>query len=70
MGSGLRRTDNHSFPWLICADPSLIRSVSDGSSRPLPGIQADEAPFGWARTRSMYLYRQQPQPASTFIRWT
>jgi hypothetical protein len=33
----------------------VVRSLSDGSSKPLPGIQAGEEPIGWADSKHVFV---------------
>ncbi len=48
--------DGQSFISMVdLRGPFVIRSVSDGSSRPIPGIQAGEAPFGWADSKHVFV---------------
>ena len=33
----------------------VVRSISDGSSKPIPGIQAEEVPIGWADSKHIFV---------------
>jgi hypothetical protein len=33
----------------------VVRSISDGSSKPIPGIQAEEFPIGWADSKHIFV---------------
>jgi Tol biopolymer transport system component len=33
----------------------VVRSMSDGSSKPIPGIQAEEFPIGWADSKHIFV---------------
>jgi eukaryotic-like serine/threonine-protein kinase len=39
---------------------SVVRSISDGSSKPIPGIQAAEFPIGWADSKHVFVQATTP----------
>jgi len=42
--------------WIVVQNGSfVIRSMSDGSSKPIPGIQAEEFPIGWADSKHIFV---------------
>jgi Tol biopolymer transport system component len=65
-GSTPKRLSPGSAPWGAVAPDEqsfisvqkgavVVRSISDGSSKPIPGIQADEFPIGWADTKHVFV---------------
>ena len=65
-GSTPKRLSPGSAPWGAVAPDEqsfisvqkgavVVRSISDGSSKPIPGIQAEELPIGWADTKHVFV---------------
>jgi len=48
--------DGQSFLFAVDLNgPFVVRSVSDSSSKPIPGIQATETPIGWADSKHVFV---------------
>jgi hypothetical protein len=53
--------DGQSFISTVDREAFVIRSLSDGSSKPIPGIQDGEQPIGWADSKHVFV---QPPTAT------
>jgi hypothetical protein len=53
--------DGQSFISTVDRKAFVIRSLSDGSSKPIPGIQDGEQPIGWADSKHVFV---QPPTAT------
>ncbi len=47
--------DGQSFISTVDRNAFVVRSLSDGSSKPIPGIQTGEQPIGWADSKHVFV---------------